>query len=151
MKKIYDLELELKKIIETAVIIETNTTEGSPRTPEVIIGPVPSENPEELVPAIGIVASSGVNTLESKEINVEVSIVLVADETEEIYKKLYEMIDIIIGEILCRGIYLEEFEACTETRWEINYTGTFIVGSIIFKFIRTKTYRKDVDDWINGR
>lgn len=150
MKKIYDLEFELKKLIEKSITIETNTTEGSPKTPEIFIGPVPTERIEEIVPAIGIVASSGVNTLESKEINIKVSILLYVDNTEEIYQKLYQMIDTVIEKILESGIYLDEFEACTETSWELDSIGLYMAGEINFKFIRTKVYRTDVDAWIKG-
>lgn len=150
MKKIYDLEQEIKKIIEKNVKIETNTTEGSPKTPEIFIGPVPTERIDEIVPAIGIVASSGANTLESKEINIKVSILLYIDNTEETYRKLYQMIDLIIEKVLDKGIYLEEFEACTETSWELDSNGMYMAGEVTFKFIRTKTYRTDVDAWIKG-
>ena len=150
MKKIYDLEQEIKKIIEKNVKIETNTTEGSPKTPEIFIGPVPTERIDEIVPAIGIVASSGANTLESKEINIKVSILLYIDNTEETYRKLYQMIDLIIEKVLDKGIYLEEFEACTETSWELDSNGMYMAGEVTFKFIRTKTYRTDVDAWILG-
>lgn len=150
MKKIYDLEQEIKKIIEKNVKIETNTTEGSPKTPEVFIGPVPTERIDEIVPAIGVIASSGVNTLESKEINMKVSILLYVDNTEETYRKLYQMIDLIIEKVLDKGIYLEEFEACTETSWELDSNGMYMAGEVTFKFIRTKTYRTDVDAWIKG-
>lgn len=150
MKKIYDLECELKKLIEKNITIETNTTEGSPKTPEILIGPVPTERIEELVPAIGIVASSGVNTLESKEIDIKVSILLYIDNTEEIYQKLYQMIDLVIEKVLEPGIYLDEFEACTNTKWEIDSNALYMVGEISFKFIRVKTYRTDVDAWIQG-
>ena len=150
MKKVYELEQELKKIIEKSVRIETNTTEGSPKTPEVFIGPVPTERIDEIVPAIGVIASSGVNTLESKEINIKVSILLYVDNTEEIYQKLYQMIDIVIEKVLDKGIYLEEFEACTETSWELDSNGMYMAGEVTFKFIRIKTYRTDVDAWIKG-
>ncbi|WP_293957940.1 hypothetical protein [uncultured Fusobacterium sp.] len=150
MKKIYNLEQEIKKIIEKNITIETNTTEGSPKTPEVFIGPIPTERIEEIVPAIGIVASSGANTLESKEIDIKVSILLYIDNTEEIYQKLYQMIDIVIEKILESGIYLDEFEACTNTKWEIDSNSLYMAGEISFKFIRTKTYRTDVDAWIKG-
>lgn len=152
MKKIYDLEIELKKIIENATEdFEPITREGSPRTPQIIIGPVPIEEPEELVPVIGILASSGRNSLDSKEINLETSIVLFIDDTEETYKMLYEMIDSISCEVLSRGIYLNEFEICTDMTWELNNSGTYMAANILFKFIRVKTYRSDVDNWINGR
>lgn len=150
MKKIYNLEQEIKKIIEKNITIETNTTEGSPKTPEVFIGPIPTERIEEIVPAIGIVASSGANTLESKEIDIKVSILLYIDNTEEIYQKLYQMIDIVIEKILNPGVYLDEFEACTNTKWEIDSNSLYMAGEISFKFIRTKTYRTDVDAWIKG-
>lgn len=152
MKKIYELEMELKKIIEEAVKdFQPNTTEGSPRTPEIIIGPIPSENPEELVPAIGIVASAGRNTLESKEISIETGIILAIEDTEETYRMLYDMIDVIISEIIRVGIYLEEFEVLPDVDWKVDSTGILMAASITFKFIRTKTYRTDVDDWIYGR
>lgn len=150
MKKIYDLECELKKLIEKNIIIETNTVEGSLKIPEVLIGPVPSERIEELVPAIGIIASSGANTLESKEIDIKISILLYIDNTEEIYQKLYQMMDLVIEKVLEPGIYLDEFEACTDTKWEIDSNALYIAGEVSFKFIRVKTYRNDVDAWIKG-
>lgn len=151
MKKIYDLEVELKNLIEKNITIKTSTTDGILRVPEVFIGPIPSENPEEIVPAIGIITLSGANTLESKEINIETSIAIFIDDTEETYKKIYEMIDLIIEKILEKGIYLDEFEACTNTEWKIENNSIIMAASITFKFIRMNTYRKDVDDWINGR
>ena len=150
MKRIYDLECELKKLIEKSITIETNTTKGSPKTPEVFIGPIPTERIEEIVPAIGIVASSGANTLESKEIDIKVSILLYIDNTKEIYQKLYQMIDIVIKKVLEPGIYLDEFEACTNAKWEIDSNSLYMAGEVTFKFIRTKAYRTDVDKWIQG-
>lgn len=150
MKKIYDLEKELKRLIEKWITIETTTTKGSLKTPEVFIGPVPTERIEEIVPAIGIIASSGTNTLESKEIDIKVSILLYIDNTEEIYRKLYQMIDLVIEKVLNPGVYLDEFEACTNTKWEIDSNSLYMAGEISFKFIRTKTYRTDVDKWIQG-
>lgn len=152
MKKIYDLEMELKKIIEGAVKdFQLNTAEGSSRTPEIIIGPIPSENPEELVPAIGIVASAGRNTLESKEISIETDIVLAIEDTEKTYRMLYDMIDIILSEIIRVGIYFDEFEVLPDADWKVDSTGILMAANIMFKFIRIKTYRTDADDWIYGR
>lgn len=152
MKKIYDLEKELKKIIEEKTeSFKFNTFEGTLASPYVFIGPIPNEIPEEIIPAIGIVGASGRNTLESKEINMDVSIGLFSEETEETYKNIYELIELISTEIINIGIYLNEFEILPNMEWQIELIGTFLVANISFKFIRTKTYRKDVDDWINGR
>lgn len=152
MKKIYDLEMELKKIIEGAVKdFQLNTAESFSRTPEIIIGPIPSENPEELVPAIGIVASAGRNTLESKEISIETDIVLAIEDTEKTYRMLYDMIDIILSEIIRVGIYFDEFEVLPDADWKVDSTGILMAANIMFKFIRIKTYRTDADDWIYGR
>ena len=152
MKKIYDLETELKKIIEEKTkTLNLDTPKGTTATPQVIIGPIPSENPEELVPAIGIVASSGKNSLESKQVSIETSIVLYIKDTEKTYKIMYEMIEDISKDILEKGIYLNEFEVSTEMEWKIDSAGLYMAASIIFNFIRNKIYRTDVDDWINGR
>lgn len=152
MKKIYDLETELKKIIEEKTkTLNLDTPKGTTATPQVIIGPIPSENPEELVPAIGIVASSGKNSLESKQVSIEASIVLYIKDTEKTYKTMYEMIENISKDILEKGIYLNEFEVSTEMEWKIDSAGLYMAASIIFNFIRNKIYRTDVDDWINGR
>ena len=152
MKKIYDLETELKKIIEEKTkTLNLDTPKGTTATPQVIIGPIPSENPEELVPAIGIVASSGKNSLESKQVSIETSIVLYIKDTEKTYKIMYEMIEDISKDILEKGIYLNEFEVSTEMEWKIDSAGLYMAASIIFNFIRNKIYRTDVDDWINGK
>lgn len=152
MKKIYDLETELKLIIEENVrYLKLYTANGDVAVPQVIIGPIPTENPEELVPAIGIVASSGKNNLESKQVSIETSIVLYIKDTEETYKTMYEMIENISKDILEKGIYLNEFEVSTEMEWKIDSVGLYMAASIIFNFIRNKIYRTDVDDWINGR
>lgn len=151
MKKIYDLETELKLIIEENVrYLKLDTANGDVTVPRVIIGPIPSENPEELVPAIGIVASSGKNTLESKQISIETSIVLYIKDTEKTYKAMYEMIENISKNILEKGTYLKEFEILPNMEWKIDCAGLYMATSILFNFIRIKTYRTDVDDWING-
>lgn len=151
MKQVYDLELELKKVIETVVKdYKSSTTDGDLKVPTVIVGPVPSENPEEILPAIGIIASSGKNSLDCKEINIETSIVLVIDDTEKTYQTLYEMIDKISTEIISKGIYLNEFEIYTGIEWKINSNSSFMSAEVLFKVIRRKIYRTDVDAWING-
>lgn len=151
MKKIFDLEKELQVLLEKATEnFELNTIEGEIRAPKIFIGPMPSEEPEDLVPAVGIRTFSGKNTLESKEICINVRIALLNEETEETHKIMYDLIDIITREIISKGIYLDEFEILPNMEWETEDFKTFMLGDISFKFIRNNIYRTDADKWIYG-
>lgn len=153
MKKIIDLEKEIKNILEIATQnLKLKTYAGEKRQPKLIVGQIPVEKFEGLVPCISLKTTSGKNTLEEKRLKLRVAIAIFNEVSEEGYIELYEVIETICESVIEKGIVLERFEILPEYNWEIleEQPYPYWAGEIIFNILKAKDYRTDVDSWLNG-
>ncbi len=115
MKKIIDLEKEIKNILEIATQdLKLKTYAGEKRQPKLIVGQIPVEKFEELVPCISLKTTSGKNTLEEKRLKLRVAIAIFNEVSEEGYIELYEVIETICESVIEKGVVLEYFEILPE-------------------------------------
>lgn len=154
MKKIFDLENEIKSILEkrTEDIFLKKYNESEKSKIRIIVGQLPVEKFEEIIPCISVKAFSGRNTLEEKRFKLRIAIAIFNENSEEGYKELYEIIETISQEIIEKGILLNSFEILPEYEWNLldEQPYPYWAGEIIFNILQGKDYRKDVDNWING-
>lgn len=154
MKKIFDLELELKKkLISITEQLKLSTEEKFEKTPEILIGYVPTEEMASLIPAITLRTIKGKNTLEKKTLQLTINIGIYEKDTEIGYKTLYDLIDLISSEIIDLGVLLQEFEILPEYDWELaeEQPYPFWIAVLVFNIVMSNEYRTDVDDWINSK
>lgn len=155
MKKIFELEQEIKRKIQERIfglklkIVEKDVK----KEPNIIIGNIPAEKIEELIPAITIRTPNGKNTLSDKKINLNINIGIFEKDSEEAYKSIYDLLDKISKRIISSGILLEEFEILPEYEWELaeEQPYPYWMGKLSFNILMKEDYRTDIDDWISGK
>ncbi len=161
MKKIFELEQEIKRILEKAtsnIILKgyssiEKMSKVVERSPKVIVGQIPKENLEEIVPCITIKSPKGKNALTERRIELRIALAIFNDSSEEGYSQLYDLLENIGKVIIEKGTLLNEFEILPEYNWNLleEQPYPYWAGEIIFNILGNKQYRTDIDDWINGR
>jgi hypothetical protein len=159
MMKIFDLEEELKKIIEENVkeyklnVHPKSENESEPRAPIVIIGNQPREVLQNIIPCVIIKTPAGKNTLLEKLLTLAIGVVIYETETSTAYKIIYEIIEKISTAIIEKGVILQEFEILPTYEWNISDEEMypFWAGNLNFHIVTKNIYRTDVDDFIYGK
>lgn len=154
MIKIFELEKEIKKILEKETSkLSLKTYFSDMRPPKVIIGQIPRENLEILVPCITIKSPSGKNSLIERRIELRIAVAIFNENSEEGYSQLYDLLESVAKIIVEKGTLLNEFEILPEYNWSLleEQPYPYWAGEIVFNILGNKQYRTDVDDFINGR
>lgn len=160
MMKIFNLEEELRKIIEENIKEyklklhpKSESENEGERIPIVIIGNQPREVLEDIIPCVIIKTPAGKNTLLEKLLTLAISVVIYETDTSVAYKIIYEIIDKISTAIIEKGVILQEFEILPTYEWNISDEEMypFWAGNLNFHVVTTNVYRTDVDDFINGK
>lgn len=160
MMKIFDLEKELKKIIEENIKEyklklhpkSEGENEGE-RIPIVIIGNQPREVLQDIIPCVIIKTPNGKNTLLEKLLTLAIGVVIYETDTSVAYKTIYEIIEKISTAIIEKGIILKEFEILPTYEWNISDEEMypFWAGNLNFHIVAKNVYRTDADDFIYGK
>lgn len=144
----YGIKKILEDLIESKIIFEVQE-EGEKKI-KVIVGYLPPEKLESIVPCIAIRNIKGKNTLDEKRIVIRVIIGLYGKDTEKGYGNLRELIKKIGYEITKLGIISEEYEVLPEYEWEINEEQLYpyFLGNIDFNILEKKDYREDFEQYL---
>ena len=150
---ITEIEKIFKKMLEEIVIdYKLLSVKGNPKEITVFRGIMPYEKEGELIPAISLRANKGINTLEKRELNIQVILETFNQDSEIGYDEHLEIIQKIIDNITQKGVIENIAEILPTVEWEFSEEETYpyFATKIIFKIISRKSYRTDVDTWING-
>lgn len=152
---IREIENGLKAIIER--IVESKLLPSPDRIEKkihVFTGYIPFENESYVTPAIAIRVNKGENTLEKRVLNCYIVFQMYNDDsTSQAYDSLYEIGQLLVDKIIEQGTVNQIAEISPSIKWEVpeQQPVPYYIFDIDLQLISRKTYRTDVDDWINGR
>lgn len=107
-----------------------------------------------MTPAIAIRVNKGENTLEKRVLNCHIVFQMYNDDsTSQAYDSLYEIGQLLVDKIIEQGTVNQIAEISPSIKWEVpeQQPVPYYIFDIDLQLISRKTYRTDVDDWINGR
>lgn len=155
MKKILELEDEIKKIIEEETK-EISLTKMDPEEEkevldkmQIFVGGLPREDLDTLAPCAIVTTLKGQNNLQEKRLNTVVSIAIYNKDTRKGYEEICELIEKITEAIVEKGVLLDEFEILPDYSWALPEVQPYPIhgADITFNILARNDYRRDADIW----
>lgn len=155
MIKIFELEEEIKKIVEEATkdikLMSRNfeNEEDEEKDLTVFVGALPREELESIAPCGIVTTLKGSNSLSEKRLNTVISIAIYDTDTRRGYNQLYELLEVISTSLIEKGVLLEQFEILPEFEWSLPEIQPYPIHAIdiAFNILMRNDYRKDSNVW----